>query len=1570
MKKMFYKVGLLLIGFASTTYAQINNPLGAVVPFGSNPGYGTNGMVPSSSVLPGVNTQYGKSTEAATAYTTWKSEFREVCSGKGARIRFDNASETVSEGIAYGMLLAAYAADKTFFDELYTFWKANLSNNGLMNWKINGCNQATGTGSATDADFDAAYALLVAANQWPAGNYKTEFDGMIGKIKQFDMASNGRATNGDSWFQSDCTNPGYHSPGYYQAFAAANTANASFWSNTAYNFTYDVLWANNANGTTGLVSNWSTSSGSANQCNSAGNGQTEAVGFGYDASRFPWRVAQDVLWYNSTKGRALANKMTTYLKGRGVNNIGGPLNLNGTNGSGYQQNATFISMLALATMAADNNATNQAFLDNMYTKTVNSISGDNYFGKTLRVLSLFMLTGNFWKIGTVSNEEINVRATGVKVGTGSVLATNVPVLTGTTYDFQNTQITGGNPDGKTVTFTLENLGAKTLNLTGNPKVVVSGTDAGLFTVVQPTPSSLTSSAPSTTFTVQFKPTTTGVKTATLTIASNDADEASYVINITGTGTQNAANSNLVVTQYDKTPVTCGGTLNFGDVTGVTSTFASRVLKIKNTGDGALVLSTLSYSSTRFSTVGTAPTTVAVGDSALLTVQFNPTATGVVTGTLTIPSNDPVKPSCVINLSGNGVACGSTGNILQDFDGNNNLVQKTGNVNATFTFNNPNPFITPQNPSGNVGKLVIPAAAGAYSKAIVFTPCAGAGNLINYTGRKTLTMLIYSEKAGTPISVALKNAAGFTNVAGPDGCSSYCSIAAGNFATTKVNQWEKIVMDFGTQSGAVWNPLTDAEANTSSYIEININNSAANGATALTYYIDDLKFEDNPCIAGIPATKVLNDFDANQYLGLAYTNATSNLAVTPNPSATGINVSNSVAKHDRVLGTGVAATDEYDNGLRFSGCNGKVDMSINNGILSVMIYSPVAGVPIQANIMKADGADADSNPDEVGSVVTVAALPNTWQKVYFDFSAYKANTSVIAIDLFIDAKRTKGVQTYYFDNLMYDVLPNCTADIAATGVLMDFDKNRNITKLYPGAPEFDDVAANPSTVGNPSALAGKLVRAATGQFASSIRFSSCGSNFKLESGKNKLELLVYSPQVGTEVAIDLKTAAEVSVKQVIKATTKAAAWEKLVFDFSDVTNNTTAALLDIFIDPTAKFVATEAARTYYIDSLKYGKVDGPEIAVFNGTDLMPTASTQSFGSVLVGTSSDTLNYSIKNFGSSLLTLTAAPSDLVITGPGAGDFKIIKNPTYVTNISANSATNFFIYFRPSSGGVKTATLTIANNDSDEAPYVINLTATATCPAIDAPTVAAPQLAYCAGTTAPALTATASGSNVLYWYTLPTNGTSSTTAPVPSTTTAGLTTYYVSQGLNGCESARKPIAVTVEAKPTVTVSADQPQVEGPTASVTVTITNATSGTWSQVGGPVTTGITYTPNAAATAVTIGGLTQIGTYTFKYTVAAGTVCTEVSDEVTLIVTQVTSSTDQLLGTEVSIYPNPASDKINITASGLNDVNITVTDVYGKVVFSGNQNTAEVSMTEKAAGMYIVQVKSGNSVLTKTVFKK
>lgn len=86
-----------------------------------------------------------------------------------------------------------------------------------------------------------------------------------------------------------------------------------------------------------------------------------------------------------------------------------------------------------------------------------------------------------------------------------------------------------------VTFTIRNTGNRPLNLTGTPKVVVSGADTVDFTVTRQ-PDSTVAAGGEATFDVTFSPGAAWLRSAALTIASNDRDENPYEFAIQGWGT--------------------------------------------------------------------------------------------------------------------------------------------------------------------------------------------------------------------------------------------------------------------------------------------------------------------------------------------------------------------------------------------------------------------------------------------------------------------------------------------------------------------------------------------------------------------------------------------------------------------------------------------------------------------------------------------------------------------------------------------------------------------------------------------------------------------------------------------------------------------------------------------------------------------------------------------------------------------------------------------------------------------------------------------------------------------------
>ncbi len=115
---------------------------------------------------------------------------------------------------------------------------------------------------------------------------------------------------------------------------------------------------------------------------------------------------------------------------------------------------------------------------------------------------------------------------------------------------------------------------------------------------------------------------------------------------------------------------------------------------------------------------------------------------------------------------------------------------------------------------------------------------------------------------------------------------------------------------------------------------------------------------------------------------------------------------------------------------------------------------------------------------------------------------------------------------------------------------------------------------------------------------------------------------------------------------------------------------------------------------------------PEINLKQDTADIPDSGSYDFGNKTVGTFSNTV-FTIENTGTADLTLTTPIS---IAGDAAFS---IQNPLAASPVAPGETTAFTVRFSPASEGVKTAEISIANNDSDEAPYDLTLTGEGTSP-----------------------------------------------------------------------------------------------------------------------------------------------------------------------------------------------------------------------------------------------------------------
>jgi len=116
----------------------------------------------------------------------------------------------------------------------------------------------------------------------------------------------------------------------------------------------------------------------------------------------------------------------------------------------------------------------------------------------------------------------------------------------------------------------------------------------------------------------------------------------------------------------------------------------------------------------------------------------------------------------------------------------------------------------------------------------------------------------------------------------------------------------------------------------------------------------------------------------------------------------------------------------------------------------------------------------------------------------------------------------------------------------------------------------------------------------------------------------------------------------------------------------------------------------------------------EIDVKQGTTAIADGTgIYDFGSQPISTNTDKV-FTIQNIGLTASTL----GSYLITGTNADQFSL--QGTNPSTVSASGSTSFTIRFAPTSLGAKTATISFANQDSDENPYNFTITGTGTTPA----------------------------------------------------------------------------------------------------------------------------------------------------------------------------------------------------------------------------------------------------------------
>ncbi len=220
-------------------------------------------------------------------------------------------------------------------------------------------------------------------------------------------------------------------------------------------------------------------------------------------------------------------------------------------------------------------------------------------------------------------------------GIGAAAATNPQLsVSATSLAFGNVTVN----TTKVLALVLTSTGTSTVTVNS---ATITGTG---FTIVGGTLPATLNSQQSVTLQVQFMPTATGTATGNITVGSNSTSGSTTVVALSGAGAA-ATNPQLTVSPTN---------LAFGNVT--VNTAMIQTLTLQSTGTSAVTVNSDAITGSGFTIVSQSlPVTLNPQQSMALQVQFEPRATGAVSGQITVGSNSTSGSTSVVTLSGTGAA---------------------------------------------------------------------------------------------------------------------------------------------------------------------------------------------------------------------------------------------------------------------------------------------------------------------------------------------------------------------------------------------------------------------------------------------------------------------------------------------------------------------------------------------------------------------------------------------------------------------------------------------------------------------------------------------------------------------------------------------------------------------------------------------------------------------------------------------------------------------------------------------------------------------------------------------------
>ena len=291
-----------------------------------------------------------------TARITGRGFLDEYVEPDGRVVRRDEGGDVVSEGQAYGMLIAVAVGDETRFRSIWKWTRTHLRRaDGLLAWRW-ADDTVTDVNSAADADLDAARSLVLAGRRFNAPDLAKDGRRLGVAILQTEtvavgtgvanasdvdppgawVAGSGRILVGGNWATTPpyVVNPGYFSPrAERELFEASADRRWTDITRTQRVLGWQLI------GTGMLPPDWATVS-EVGHAVPTGPVTGGPIRFGLDAARLPVRFAESC----DREDRALAGAMRPLLTAPGE--VPALRNLNGSAASNWQHPVALVAAAA------------------------------------------------------------------------------------------------------------------------------------------------------------------------------------------------------------------------------------------------------------------------------------------------------------------------------------------------------------------------------------------------------------------------------------------------------------------------------------------------------------------------------------------------------------------------------------------------------------------------------------------------------------------------------------------------------------------------------------------------------------------------------------------------------------------------------------------------------------------------------------------------------------------------------------------------------------------------------------------------------------------------------------------------------------------------------------------------------------------------------------------------------------------------------------------------------------------------------------------------------------------------